>query len=102
MTVEETATACVEMSNVAEVLAAETVTLKRLVRDLPNATGTSFGERLATMQLADVELRSWEDVDDPAGGDLPVFRACAREIRDLIDQLVPELQPQPIADEEIA
>ena len=82
--------------------AAKTVTLKWLVRDLPNATGTSFGERLATMQLADVELRSWEDVDDPAGGDLPGFRACAREIRDLIDQLVPELQPQPIADEEIA
>ena len=82
--------------------AAKTVTLKRLVRDLPNAPGTSFAERLATLDLAGAELAPWEDVDDPAGGDLPVFRACAREIRNLIDQLVPELQPHPIADEEIA
>ena len=80
----------------------KTVTLKRLVRDLPSATGASFSERLAALDLARVELEFWEDVDDPAGGDLPVFRACAREIRDLIDQLVPELQPHPIADEEIA
>ena len=34
--------------------------------------------------------------------DLPVVRACAREIRDLIDRLVPELRSHPIADEEIA
>lgn len=82
--------------------AGKTVTLKRLVRDLPSATGASFAERLAALDLADAELEYGEDVDDPAGGDLPVFRACAREIRDLIDQLVPELQSQPVADEEIA
>ena len=82
--------------------AAKTVTLKRLVRDLPSATGASLAERVAALDLAGVELESWEDVDDPAGGDLPIFRACAREIRDLIDQLVPELQSQPIADEEMA
>jgi protein-tyrosine-phosphatase len=82
--------------------AAKTVTLKRLVRDLPEATGASFAERLAALDLADVELTSWEDVDDPAGGDLPVFRACAHEIRDLVDRLVPELRAGAIADEEIA
>jgi len=82
--------------------ASKTVTLQRLVRDLPGASGASFAERLATLDLAEVELESWEDVDDPAGGDLPVFRACAREIRDLIDRLVPELQAGAIAGEEIA
>lgn len=82
--------------------AAKTVTLKRLVRDLPNASGSSFAERLATLDLADTELTSRDDVEDPAGGDLPVFRVCAHEIRDLVDRLVPELTTNAIADEEIA
>jgi protein-tyrosine-phosphatase len=81
---------------------AKTVTLKRLVHDLPGAPGASFTDRLAALHLADAELDPDEDVDDPAGGDLPVFRACAREIRDLIDQLAPELEPAPVRDEEIA
>jgi protein-tyrosine-phosphatase len=78
----------------------KTVTLKRLVRDLPSASGKVLTDRLGSLHLADAELTSSEDVDDPAGGDLPVFRACAREIRDLIDRLVPGLAPVP--DEEIA
>ena len=45
---------------------------------------------------------SWEDVEDPAGGDLPIFRACAHAISDLIDQLVPELEAGVTPDEEIA
>lgn len=73
--------------------AAKTVTLRRLVRDLPAASGATFGERLASLNLAEAELDPGEDVADPAGGDLPVFRACAREIHDLIDLLVPELGP---------
>ena len=79
----------------------KTVSLKRLVRDLPAASGASFAERLATLRLADAELVSWEDVEDPAGGDLPIFRSCAHEISELIDQLVPEVESN-IADEEIA
>jgi protein-tyrosine-phosphatase len=79
----------------------KTVSLKRLVRDLPAASGASFAERLATLRVADAELVSWEDVEDPAGGDLPIFRSCAHEISDLIDQLVPEVESN-IADEEIA
>jgi protein-tyrosine-phosphatase len=82
--------------------AAKTVTLKRLVRDLPETSGASFTERLAALQLEDVDLASWEDVDDPAGGDLPIFRACAHEIRDLIYQLLPELEGNVASDEEIA
>ena len=71
--------------------AGKTVTLRRLVRDLPAAAGATFGERLASLGLAGVELDPTEDVADPAGGDLPVFRACAREIHDLIDLLVHQL-----------
>jgi protein-tyrosine-phosphatase len=82
--------------------AAKTVTLKRLVRDLPGAPGASFADRLAALRVADAELDAGEDVDDPAGGDLPVFQACAYEIRDLIDRLVPELTPASVRDEEIA
>jgi protein-tyrosine-phosphatase len=82
--------------------AAKTVTLKRLVRDLPGAPGASFADRLAALRVADAELDAGEDVDDPAGGDLPVFQACAHEIRDLIDRLAPELAPASVRDEEIA
>jgi protein-tyrosine-phosphatase len=80
----------------------KTVSLKRLVRDLPTASGASFAARLATLRPADTELISWEDVEDPAGGDLPIFRSCAHEISDLIDQLVPELEANVAPDEEIA
>ena len=82
--------------------APKTVTLKRLVRDLPAASGASFTERLAALDLADADLMSSEDVEDPAGGDLPIFRSCAHEISDLIDQLVPELETNVAPDEEIA
>jgi protein-tyrosine phosphatase len=82
--------------------AAKTVTLKRLVRDLADAPSASFADRLASLQLADAELASWEDVEDPAGGDLPIFRACAHEISGLIDQLMPELEAGVAPDEEIA
>lgn len=71
--------------------AGKTVTLRRLVRDLPGASGETFADRLASLGLADVELDVTEDVADPAGGDLPVFEACAREIHELIDVLVGEL-----------
>jgi protein-tyrosine-phosphatase len=81
--------------------AAKTVTLKRLVRDFPSTPGASFTERLAALRLADAELDPSEDVEDPAGGDLPVFRACAHEIEGLIDQLVPELtRDQPGGEDE--
>jgi protein-tyrosine phosphatase len=80
----------------------KTVTLKRLVRDLRDAPGASFADRLAAMRLSDVQLGSWEDVEDPAGGDLPIFRSCAHEISDLVDRLVPELAPDVFPDEEIA
>jgi protein-tyrosine-phosphatase len=82
--------------------AAKTVTLRRLVRDLPAVPGASFRERVAALQLADAELDPSEDVEDPAGGDLPVFRACAHDIHDLIDLLIAEIGDEISPEQEIA
>jgi protein-tyrosine-phosphatase len=74
--------------------AARTATLKRLARELPDATGP-FADRVESLGLADVELEAWEDVADPAGGDLPEFEACAREIHELLARLAPALSEPP-------
>ena len=58
--------------------------------DLPHSPGL-LTERIASLGLAAVELESWEDVEDPAGGDLDVFIACARELVHLITELAPRL-----------
>jgi protein-tyrosine-phosphatase len=71
--------------------AARTGTLRRLARDLPALPGP-FSDRVATLGLDHVTLEDWEDVIDPAGGDLPEFEACAREIHDLLRQLAPTLR----------
>jgi protein-tyrosine phosphatase len=71
--------------------APRTATLKRLARDLPEGP-TPLVERLLQMALDEVELESWEDVLDPAGGDLDVFLDCAREIADLLHVVIPRLQ----------
>jgi protein-tyrosine phosphatase len=70
--------------------APRTATLKRLARDLP-ADGAPLFERLARMRLHEVSLEVWEDVIDPAGGDLDVFLECAREISDLLHVVIPRL-----------
>ena len=70
--------------------AAHTATLKRLARDLPPGTSPLW-DRLAPLHLDQVALEPWEDVVDPAGGDLDVFVACAREIADLLHELIPRL-----------
>lgn len=55
----------------------KTVTLKRLVRD--GLDGAAWDA---------VELDpSWEDVDDPGGGELPAFEAAADEIVPLVHRL---------------
>lgn len=78
------------MRRVHPAAAARTSTLKRLARDLP-ANGVALPERIAALRLDDVELEPWEDVVDPAGGEVDVFHACAREIADLIHALAPRL-----------
>jgi hypothetical protein len=65
--------------------------LKRLARDLPDADGSPLWERLARMRVHEVQLESWEDVLDPAGGDIDVFIDCAREIAELLHVVIPRL-----------
>jgi protein-tyrosine-phosphatase len=77
-----------------ERLASRTGTLKRLCRELPDTEGT-FSQRVAALGLATVELEPWEDVEDPAGGELPEFLACAEIISGLIDEFVATLTTSP-------
>jgi protein-tyrosine phosphatase len=78
------------MRRVHPTAARRTATLKRLARDLP-ADNSPLFERLARMRVHEVGLEPWEDVVDPAGGDLDVFLDCAREIADLLHEVIPRL-----------
>jgi protein-tyrosine-phosphatase len=61
-------------------MAWKTATLRRLARDLRGD--------VAALGLADVALDpSWEDVEDPGGGELPDFQRCAAEVVELVGEL---------------
>jgi protein-tyrosine-phosphatase len=70
--------------------ASRTGTLRRLARDLPD-DGASLGARVASLDLANVELGDWEEVVDPGGGDAATFAACAAEVVELVALLAPRL-----------
>lgn len=70
--------------------ASRTATLRRLVRDLPGGS-SPLTERVANLELAEVELTEWEEVIDPGGGDAGAFAACARAVVALIAELAPRL-----------
>ena len=70
--------------------AARTATLKRLVRDL-GENAALLTARIAALDLDGIDLETWEDVADPAGGDLPEFEACVQEIDALLTELLPRL-----------
>jgi protein-tyrosine-phosphatase len=74
--------------------AVRTGTLKRLARDLPRGRGL-LHDRVAALGLEQLELEPWEDVADPAGGDVDVFHACAAEIHELLAALHPVLDSVP-------
>jgi protein-tyrosine phosphatase len=76
-------------------VAARTATLRRLVRELPSTEGT-LTERIASLGLAAAELQAWEDIEDPAGGDVDAFHECGREIHDLLGLLRPYLHGAPV------
>lgn len=58
----------------------KTATLKRLVRD--------YRGDVRSLGLEAVELdASWEDVDDPGGGELPDFQRCAADVVRLVGEL---------------
>lgn len=62
-----------------------TITLHRLVRDL-TPPGEPLPARLKLLQPATVDLLPWEEVADPAGGELPEYLACVQEIDHLIER----------------
>jgi protein-tyrosine-phosphatase len=66
-------------------VADRTITLHRLARDL--APGDHpFAARLRLLHAATVDLEPWGEVADPAGGELPEYQACARELDDLVER----------------
>jgi protein-tyrosine-phosphatase len=65
--------------------APRTATLIRLGTDLASSD-LPLGQRVAALQLADVELEAWEEVVDPGGGEVDAFMACARKIVTLVEQ----------------
>ncbi len=70
--------------------AAKTASLKRLCRDLPHGP-LLLVDRIRALGLAEVQVESWEDVEDPAGGDDAVYVSCAKELSDLCAELLPRL-----------
>ncbi len=73
------------------VAAPRTATLKRLARDLPLPGVGPLDQRVAALDLASVELSSWEEVPDPAGGDVDTFTECARQIAALVETFAARL-----------
>jgi protein-tyrosine-phosphatase len=70
--------------------AARTATIKRLVKDLPDGP-SPLVQRLAAMDLATIEVEDWEDVRDPAGGEVEEYVAVAAELHGLVTELAPRL-----------
>ena len=66
--------------------AARTATIKRLCRVLP-AGRDPLADRIARLDLADVVIEPWEDVEDPAGGEDEAYLLCARELAALCVEL---------------
>jgi len=67
--------------------APRTATLRRLCRELPPGP-EALVRRVAELGLAAAELGDWEDVVDPAGGEVPDYVACAEELWSLCGELV--------------
>jgi protein-tyrosine-phosphatase len=63
-----------------------TATLKRWCAVLAGTSGP-VGSRVAAAGVGRARLEPWEEVDDPAGGDLEVVAACAAEILGLVTSL---------------
>lgn len=72
-------------------LAARVGSLPRLARDLAAGPAATLSERVAALELADHEFEPWEEVVDPAGGQLPEFEQAAHQIHALTTTLAGRL-----------
>ncbi len=71
--------------------------LPRLVRDLADGEPATLASRVAELRLEDTSFEDWEELIDPAGGDLPVFEAAAANIDVLITGFGPKIGLPPHA-----
>ncbi len=67
--------------------AAKTGTLPRVCRDLAPPP-PALAERVAALDLAEVDVTDDEDVLDPAGQEADVYAACADELWELCQRLI--------------
>lgn len=65
-------------------IADRSASLPRLARDLSAPSPALIDNPLAALDLAACEFESWEEVVDPAGGDLADFQAAASAIDALL------------------
>lgn len=67
-----------------------TGTLPRIARHL-KASEKNLSSRVAGLNLDEVTIEPWEEVEDPAGGNQDIFDSCAGEISDYISTLTENL-----------
>jgi protein-tyrosine-phosphatase len=70
--------------------AGRTATLKRWCAMLAGTSG-AIADRVASADVAGSKLEPWEEVQDPAGGDVEAVEACGREILALVTSLAEHL-----------
>jgi protein-tyrosine phosphatase len=66
------------------------MTLPVLAAEFPE-DGTPVTERVAAAAFGARELEGLDEVDDPAGGEVEVYHACAEQIAAQLRQLLPRL-----------
>lgn len=71
--------------------AGRTASLPRLARDLEAGPFATMDDRIEALALADHDFEPWEEVVDPAGGELPVFQDAARVIDEMVRILAKKL-----------
>lgn len=71
--------------------ASRTASLARILRSVAPGTLATLDARVAAANLADHSFEAWEEVVDPAGGELPEFQAAATQIDTLVSGLLPLL-----------
>lgn len=72
-------------------VANRTASLGRIVRSVATGTLDTLATRVDDAAFADHDFETWEEVVDPAGGEIPEFVAAATQINTLIDGLMPIL-----------
>ena len=72
-------------------LASRTGSLPRIARDLAAGPLATLPQRIAALELETVDFEPWEEIVDPAGGDLPDFVEAAEQIAELLRSLIPKL-----------